>query len=140
LAPAQPIELDALKRIDFLIVNAGELSMLMSLLGRPAASQVDEMLVTAGRFTGGSVIVTLGPDGAQSYHQGEISSTPSPTIDVVDTVGAGDAFVGVFAAAIEQKLSFDDAVQRGCVAGALACQKIGAQSSLPDAAAIEAML
>ncbi len=39
------------------------------------------------------VILTRGPEGATAYtHQGEVSAQPRP-IEVIDTVGAGDAFM-----------------------------------------------
>jgi ribokinase len=56
---------------------------------------------------------------------------------VVDTVAAGDAFVGAFAAALHQDFGFSGALRRGIAAGSLACTRAGAQPSLPDARQIE---
>jgi ribokinase len=55
---------------------------------------------------------------------------------VVDSTGAGDAFIGAFAAALAEGLDEPAALRRGVVAGALACQRAGAVPSLPGRSAI----
>jgi len=59
---------------------------------------------------------------------------------VVDTTGAGDAFVGVFGAAIEGGLGFEAALSAATVGGAIACLREGAQPSMPQAEEIAAGL
>ncbi|HYZ27103.1 MAG TPA: PfkB family carbohydrate kinase, partial [Geminicoccaceae bacterium] len=54
--------------------------------------------------------------------------------------GAGDAFVGVLAAALDQGHDLAAALARASVAAGLACTRIGAQTSQPTAAEIEARL
>jgi ribokinase len=66
-------------------------------------------------------------------------SLPAPKVDVVDTVAAGDAFVGAFAASLHRGLGLTGALQRAIAAGSLACTVPGAQPSLPRAAEIEAL-
>jgi ribokinase len=58
----------------------------------------------------------------------------------VDTVGAGDAFVGAFAAGIAAGKSSLEAATAGNAAGALAVTKNGAQTSLPYSEEIELLL
>jgi ribokinase len=58
----------------------------------------------------------------------------------VDTTGAGDAFAGVLAAALDQGHALPAALARASVAAGLACTRIGAQTSQPTAAEIEARL
>ena len=67
-------------------------------------------------------VITLGGEGAYDgkHH-------PAFEVPVVDTVGAGDAFVGALAASIA--LGKGDEMQRAQAAGALACTRAGAQSS-----------
>jgi ribokinase len=55
---------------------------------------------------------------------------------VVDSTGAGDAFIGAFAAALAEGLDDAAALRRGVVAGALACRTAGAVPSLPRRDAI----
>jgi ribokinase len=103
------------QRCDLIIVNQTEYE-----LGR---DQLDGA---------GLVCVTLGAAGARLMERGrEVASSPSPQVDAVDTVGAGDAFVG---ALVAETLRTDDpaaALQVACRAGALATTQVGAQASLP---------
>jgi len=80
---------------------------------------------------------TLGPAGAVGFMGDEREFAPAPKVAAVDTTGAGDTFVGAFAAARDRGLSFAEAMRRGVVAGSLACAKPGAQTSMPTAAEIE---
>jgi ribokinase len=51
--------------------------------------------------------------------------------NVVDTVAAGDAFNGALATALNDGLSFSDAIDWGRVAGAICVEREGAQSAMP---------
>ena len=81
--------------------------------------------------------MTLGAAGAVGFSGGERFAAPAPRVAVVDTTGAGDTFVGAFAAALDRGLGFGEAMRRGLAAGSLACAKPGAQTSMPYAAEIE---
>ena len=58
-------------------------------------------------------------------------------IDVVDTTAAGDTFCGVLVAALSQGSPMADALQTASAAAALACTKMGAQSSIPQQDAVK---
>jgi ribokinase len=133
LAPALPLAKEALQAADVLVVNeieAAALAETLRLSGSDARALSQALALT--------VVVTLGEQGAQSCDQRRLWRTPALKVDVVDTTGAGDAFVGVLAAALDRGLPFAQAVRRGCVAGSLSCRATGAQAALPDSAAIEA--
>ncbi|NMC14500.1 MAG: ribokinase, partial [Chloroflexi bacterium] len=77
-------------------------------------------------------VVTLGGEGVAFCAPGEkIEYLPPHKVEVVDTVGAGDAFVGAYSVAVVEGKSFLEAVAWGNAAGALAVTKPGAQSALP---------
>jgi len=84
-----------------------------------------------------TIIVTLGEGGVLVHEAASEFHLPAHAVKVVDTVGAGDAFVGAFAAAIAQGATTGEAAQWGNAAGALAVTKPGAQSSLPYGEEIE---
>jgi ribokinase len=86
------------------------------------------------------VVVTLGAAGAVAFVAGERLSAPALAVTPVDTTAAGDSFVGAFAAAVDRGMSVGQALRVGAIAGSLACMKKGAQSSIPDRAAIERAL
>lgn len=65
---------------------------------------------------------------------------PAFAVRAVDTVAAGDAFVGAFAAALAEGRPLREALLRGNAAGALAVTRVGAQPSLPIRAELETFL
>ena len=76
---------------------------------------------------GVNVVLTLGARGAQLDWQGKTYREAPPPVEVVDTTGAGDAFCGAFAAALDRGASPPLALRDGVRAGALACTYEGAQ-------------
>jgi len=87
----------------------------------------------AKRMPGGTVIVTLGADGAIAALGAAHYAHRGFVVDAVDTVGCGDAFVGVYLAAIAEGRDIAQALARGNAAGALAAMRAGALRSLPPA-------
>jgi ribokinase len=138
-APAAAVPSATLARLDWLVVNETEAEILAGQLGLAAADPR-----TAGRRIAASanttVIVTLGGEGAVAYSDRQAWSVGALPIKPVDTVAAGDAFVGAFAAAIDAGGDLPTALLRASVAGGLACTVAGAQPSLPTQAAIESRL
>jgi ribokinase len=91
--------------------------------------------------TGRTIIVTLGRDGAKALTSGgEVISVPAMKVTPVDTVGAGDTFVGYLAAGLEAGLDLEAAMRRAAVAASLACLKPGAQPAIPTAAEVNGAL
>lgn len=134
-APA-PAAMDAalLALTDILIVNEGEGR---ALSGLEAADQIGEALMAA---VGRAVVVTLGSRGAMLFERGRPPRlAASPSVDVVDTTGAGDAFVGAFAARLAATGDAAAALLWGVTAGALACTAKGAAASCARAEQIAAL-
>lgn len=122
---------------DIVLVNETEAAALLGI-----GSLVDA-LEAARRLAHGrrAAVVTLGAQGvAWAESGGGGGQMPAHQVAVVDTTGAGDAFAGAFACAVERDASLEEAVRYGNAAGALAATRSGAQPSLPDRAAIVAFL
>lgn len=137
LAPPASISPDTLEKLDPLVVNESEAA---SLLGAPVDGVQDALEASRKLLCLGprSAVLTLGSRGAVASEAGNAFHVPAPTVDaVVDTTGAGDAFVGALAAQLSKGVSFEGAVGFAVHAGALAVTKAGAQSSLPSAEEIE---
>jgi len=133
-APARPLPATLLAVVDVLIVNAIEAATLAAALGLP---DTPEGFASAlHRRHGRAVIVTLGPHGAIAAVDRTLCTVPAPAIDVIDTTGAGDAFVGALVAALDRRAGWRRVIADGVAAGSLACTVAGAQPSLPMAAAI----
>ena len=91
----------------------------------------------ARRMPGGTVIVTLGAQGAIAAVGSARYAHRGFVVDAVDTVGCGDAFVGAFLAAIAGGLDIVRAIACGNAAGALAAMREGAMPSLPSREEVE---
>lgn len=80
-----------------------------------------------------TVVLTRGPDGVvvSQPTNGPLAIRP-PHVDVVDTTGAGDAFAGAYVYGRLTGLGAHEAARLGCIAGALACRRLGAQAGLPS--------
>ena len=87
-----------------------------------------------------TIIVTLGADGALAATPSEIIRVPALPVQPVDTVGAGDTFVGYLAAGLDKGLALEAAMRRAAAAASLACLKPGAQPSVPTAAEVDKAL
>ena len=89
----------------------------------------------------GVVVITLGADGAVLMEGGEevVRATPPP-VHAVDGTAAGDAFTACFVVSLLENRSREEALRRACIAGALAASRFGAQTSLPTAAEVDALL
>ena len=132
LAPALPIDDEVLKLCDFLILNAGEAELLA---GKP-----DLAINYAREFYekyNAESIITLGDKGAVLANASGLYRTEALELEPVDTVGAGDAFVGVFAASLSNGKSSLSALSSASIAGGLTCLAEGAQTSLLSTIEIE---
>ncbi len=77
------------------------------------------------------VVITLGAAGALIRDGQRLERIGAPSVDVVDTTGAGDAFCGAMAARLAEGAEAVEAARFGVVAGSLAVTKAGAQPSMP---------
>jgi len=134
LAPAGAMDRSVLGAVDLLILNQSEAAWLGQRLGREGNS------VALHEVLGIGVAVTMGERGAALAMQGQVIRLPAFEVQVVDTTGAGDAWCGVLAAALDLGMPPELAVRRANAAGALACTKPGAAPSMPASAEIEALL
>lgn len=131
LAPVLALTPQTLAAVDFLVVNEPEAGLL---LGRQLSGTLENALAAVAALTAISVnaVVTLGAAGAVwADAAGATGHVAAPSVPVVDTTGAGDAFVGVMAATLASGSSLVHAVQRGTVAASTAVQHTGAAMNYP---------
>ena len=89
----------------------------------------------------GLVALTLGEEGAVLLDNGEeIARARPPKVDAVDGTAAGDAFCAALVMSLLEGRERGAALERACIAGALAASRPGAQPSLPTAAEVDALL
>jgi ribokinase len=130
---------DTLRWLDYLVVNEVEAASLASAYAWPAAPH-DLAQSAANAFPGLTIVVTLGSKGALAANGSELLTVKAPSVRVIDTTGAGDAFGGTLVAALDNHASLDDALHRAVAAGSLACSAAGAQPSFPERSAVDTVL
>lgn len=132
-APAAPLPESIFHNVDILTPNETELRIIMGLKPDDPTPNADlaAQLKTRGVQT---LIVTLGGKGALVYHDDTVTEVQSIALDVVDTTGAGDAFNSGLSVALAEGRPLIEAVQYGCVTGALACTRLGVIPALASRA------
>jgi ribokinase len=129
-APAATLPREVLAVADPLVVNESEAAVLLGGAhpGTGPAATVTALLALGPR----SVVVTLGGAGAaHAVAGGRTEHTRARPVDVVDTTGAGDAFVGALALALARGAHLGDAVVAATEVAAFAVGRRGAQESYP---------
>ena len=117
-APVRELSDELAGLIDVLIVNEHEFAQ----LGKPKS---------------GLVIVTAGSKEVVAYQNGEVvAKSQPPKVEALDTVGAGDTFVGAFVVAYASGKTIPDSLDLACAASALSTLKLGAQSGMPTASEV----
>ena len=128
VAPAAAVPATVLDAVDVLIVNEHEAVTVAGALG--LAARGPEALACALADTHElACIVTLGGAGVIGAAPGTALRVGALPVEPVDTTGAGDAFTGVLAAALDAGAPLAAAVHRASVGAALACTRPGAQPS-----------
>jgi ribokinase len=111
--------------------------------GAPAAELtiVNRLELEALGERPGLVCLTLGAEGAVLVESGkEVARAEPPAVDAVDGTAAGDAFTACLVVSLLERRARDEALRRACAAGALAASRFGAQTSLPTAEEVDALL
>ena len=147
---------EALKNIDILILNKYEAELLMTslvvqlppieieelhdtslpeLLQKPLGSAttmftLQQFFKTVHTSGPGIVAVTNGAEGVYVCDQETIYFHPSMTVDVISSIGAGDAFGSCFVAQLKSGASIEDALRSGIINSASVIQHLGAQTGL----------
>ena len=115
---------------DVVVVNEIEAEQLAGLpvTGLASARRAAEALVASGF---GAAVVTLAERGAVWADGTDGGHVAAPRVKVVDTVGAGDTFVGYLACDLARGVPLGEGVQEAVRAAALAVTRRGAQPGIP---------
>lgn len=138
-APATRLPQEVFPLVDLLTPNETEASTLtgVAVEDRGGAEEAGANLLAMGC---GGVIITLGADGALWMSKDGAQHFPGFSVQPVDSTAAGDAFNGALAAALAEGSALEEAIPFANAAGAVATTRRGAQESLPDRAAILALV
>lgn len=133
-APARPLQPALLALRPILLPNAGEAHLLSG------ETEVDAAARRLAGLTGEAVLVTLGREGALLCRGDLLTRLPAPTVEAVDTTGAGDTLAGGFAAGLAAGRELEDAARMAVAAATMSVTRAGARNGMPRAAELEAFL
>jgi len=121
LAPFGELPAEAWGAVDYWVVNELEAAALAAQVGVAATLRLNA-----------TVVATLGGEGAVAVTAaGDMWRASVLPVEIVDTTGAGDAFVGGMAAALAEGDVLSDALKKASATAGLACTGFGAQTALP---------
>ena len=127
-APAQVVDFEQLRGVDYFIPNESEAE---TITGTPVHTPGDakdcaQRLLEQGMQR---VIITRGEHGCLMAGEEGMEMVPPFKVESVDTTGAGDAFIGSFAAFLGEGFSEKEALRRASLYAALSTTKVGTQKS-----------
>ncbi|MGH9332796.1 MAG: ribokinase, partial [Vicinamibacteria bacterium] len=130
-APAAPLNLESLKGVTYLIPNETEAEAIAGVSSPTVAEALEcaKELVSRG-FP--RVILTLGERGAIVADSKGAQHLAGYEVETVDSSGAGDAFIGSFAAFLGEGIEEKEAVARANLYAALSTTAVGTQKSFPS--------
>jgi 5-dehydro-2-deoxygluconokinase len=86
------------------------------------------------------LVLKRGERGATVFERGEETDVPGFPVEVVNGLGAGDAFAAAFGHALLHGTPVVEAVRRGTVAGAIVASRLGCSDAMPRVEELEAAL
>jgi ribokinase len=136
-APAQAVDMAALKELDYFVPNEHEAE---TITGAPVKTVDDAKNCAAKLLAGGvrRVIITLGVNGALRAGQEGSEHVVAFPVNCIDSTGAGDAFIGSFAVFLGEGIAEKEAVRRANLYAALSTTGVGTQKSFYDRARFDA--
>ncbi len=136
-APAQPVDLSALKGLDYFVPNEHEAEAITgtAIKNVQDAKSCAEKLLSSGIRR---VIVTLGANGSLLASREEMAHIAPFAVKTIDSTGAGDAFIGSFAVFLAEGLNEREAVRRANLYAGLSTTGVGTQKSFYERARFDA--
>ncbi|MBD5226296.1 MAG: carbohydrate kinase [Bacteroidales bacterium] len=123
---------NSMERCNILKINDEELVTVSRMFGYPGIDLQDKCWILLGKYNLKMLILTCGINGSYVFTPGKISFQPTPTVEVADTVGAGDSFTAAFISCILRGMSVEDAHKRAVEVSAYVCTQQGAMPKLPE--------
>jgi 5-dehydro-2-deoxygluconokinase len=114
-------------------------------LAAEAAAHADIVIgneeeVAAARVEAPTLVLKRGERGATVFEHGEETDVPGFPVEVVNGLGAGDAFAAALGQSLLAGLPLVEAVRRGTVAGAIVASRLACSEAMPRLEELEAAL
>jgi ribokinase len=129
-APAMPLEPSIYKYVDILILNQTETQILSGIYPENGfdCSRVYDIFSILGVK---NLIITLGKAGSVIIEPNQMRAIKGIIVNAVDTIGAGDAYIGAIAYGLSKGLGIYDSASLGNQVAAITCTRSGAQEAMP---------
>ena len=136
-APAQPVDMAALKDLDYFVPNEHEAE---TIVGMPVRTVEDARTCAAKLIAGGvqRVIITLGANGSLIASREGAEHVPAFQVKAIDSSGAGDAFIGSFAVFLGEGMTEKEALRHANLYAGLSTTGVGTQKSFYSRTQFEA--
>jgi 5-dehydro-2-deoxygluconokinase len=109
-------------------IVVGNLSECEVAVGKADPGEIAEALLALGPRL---AIVKLGPEGVMGFRDGEVVSVPAVKVDVVNGLGAGDAFGGALCHGILSDWSLQRTLEFANTAGAIVAGRLECSTAMP---------
>lgn len=136
-APAQAVDMAALKGLDYFVPNESEAE---TITGSPVKNVDDAKRCAEKLLAGGirRVIITLGANGSLLASREGSEHVAPFAVKSIDSTGAGDAFIGSFAVFLGEGVPEKEAVRRANLYAGLSTTGVGTQKSFYNRARFDA--
>ena len=122
-APAKKLEREFLEHISWLIPNENEFELISGM------EPNDDNFLKFNEEIPCNLIVTLGEKGAVLVDENKTHYFDAPSVNAIDTTGAGDSFIGTFAYELSESNSPESCVKKAVEKASQSVTKKGTQSS-----------
>lgn len=122
---------ESLRECNILKINETEFELVMPLLGSKETDYRKGSEWLMKEYEINTVILTCGAEGSYIFADDFVSFEPTPKVEVVDTVGAGDSFTAAFCASLLKGESMKAAHRKAVEVSAYVCTQTGAMPVLP---------
>lgn len=117
-----------LGKLDYFLPNESEIAII---LDKEFDEDFEEMAKEILELGCKNVIITLGKHGSLLVNKDKVHLQSAKKVDAVDTTGAGDSYIGAFAAALSSGLDIEEAMDMATIVSAVTVTGHGAVDSLP---------
>jgi len=122
-APAKKLEREFLEHISWLIPNENEFELISGM------EPNNDNFLKFNEEIPCNLIVTLGEKGAVLVDESKTHYFDAPSVNTIDTTGAGDSFIGTFAYELSESNSPESCIKKAVEKASQSVTKKGTQSS-----------
>ena len=122
-APAKKLKREFLEHISWLIPNENEFELISGM------EPNDDNFLKFNEEIPCNLIVTLGEKGAVLVDENKTHYFDAPSVNAIDTTGAGDSFIGTFAYELSESNSPESCIKKAVEKASQSVTKKGTQSS-----------